>query len=695
MTRCRPLRLVALALCTILATQPALAGDRGRPPAVPLITHNPYFSAWSTTDRPTDDWSRHWTGATQAMCSMVRVDGKAYRMLGLKPESAPPLETKALEVTPTRTTYTLEGGGVRVHMTFLSPLLPHDLSVLARPVTYLTWDIEASDGRPHDVAIYFDATAEFAVNTPDQPVAWSRDKAGKLDWLRVGTAEQPVLAKSGDNLRIDWGYLYVASPRSGGMSSAVASDEAARGGFAGPGKLPEVDDTRAPRPARVEWPVLAFEFQLGRVSDTPQSRHLLLAYDELSTVQYMGRRLDPLWKAEGWDVSDLLRAAECDYASLKIHCAEFDNELTSDMERLGGKEYARLGALAYRQCLAAHTLALGPTGQPLVFSKENFSNGCIATVDVTYPSSPFFLLFNPALLRGQLAPVLDYARSDRWKFPFAPHDLGTYPKADGQVYGGGERDEHDQMPVEECGNMLIMVAALAKAEGNAEFAQGYWPVLQKWADYLKQKGLDPENQLCTDDFAGHLAHNTNLSLKAIEALGGFAMLCTMTGREAEAVDYRKTAQDMASRWTKMADDGDHYRLAFDKPGTWSQKYNLVWDRILGLDLFPPEVARRDVAYYLTKQNTYGLPLDNRSKYTKLDWVVWTATLAESGKDFEAIVDPILKFADASPSRVPLTDWYWTHDAKQQGFQARSVVGGIFIKMLADPATWKKWSARRS
>ena len=204
-------------------------------------------------------------------------------------------------------------------------------------------------------------------------MTWSLDKAGKLDWLRVGTPEQPVLAKSGDNLRIDWGYFYVAAPHSSGMTSAVVSDEAARGGFIGSGKLPEVDDTRSPRPARVDWPVLAFEFQLGRVSDTPQSRHILLAYDELSTVQYMGHRLEPLWKAEGWDVSDLLRAAECDYASLKIHCAEFDHALTSDMERLGGKEYARLGALAYRQCLAAHTLALGPKGQPLVNSRRRIS----------------------------------------------------------------------------------------------------------------------------------------------------------------------------------------------------------------------------------------------------------------------------------------------------------------------------------
>jgi len=238
-----------------------------------------------------------------------------------------------------------------------------------------------------------------------------------------------------------------------------------------------------------------------------------------------------------------------------------------------------------------------------------------------------------------------------------------------------------------------MIAALARAEGNADFALKYWPLLAKWAQYLRDKGLDPENQLCTDDFAGHLAHNTNLSLKAILALGGYAMLCEMAGKKDEAADYRKTAQGMAAKWARMAEDGTHYRLAFDKPGTWSQKYNLVWDRLLGLNLFPPQIARKEISYYKTKQNGFGLPLDNRETYTKLDWTVWTATLAESGADFEAFIAPLYRFANETPNRVPLTDWYGTQDGKQRGFQARSVVGGIFIKMLADPTMWKRWSEK--
>ena len=391
---------------------------------------------------------------------------------------------------------------------------------------------------------------------------------------------------------------------------------------------------------------------------------------------------------------ELLKTSVDEYGSLSSQCKQFDEQLMADLQRAGGEQYAQLTALAYRQAFAAHKLVADIDGTPLFFPKENFSNGCIATVDVIYPAAPLFLLFNVDLVKAMVTPVFQYASMKRWPFPFAPHDLGTYPHANGQVYGGGEVSEENQMPVEECGNMLILAYAISRAEGTAEYASRYWISLEKWARYLSEKGLDPENQLCTDDFAGHLAHNVNLSLKAILALGSYSRLCAMLGKKEEAAQYWKTAQQFARQWEQMANDGDHYRLAFDKPGTWSQKYNLVWDRLLDLNLFPKEIARKEVAYYKSKQNPFGLPLDNRKDYTKLDWLIWTATLAERKADFEEIVSKAYAFANDTPNRVPLTDWYDTKTAKQIGFQARSVVGGVFIKMLADQSTWKKWSDRR-
>jgi len=669
-----------------------------RPPAVPLVANDPYFSIWSMSDQLNADATRHWTGTPQNLTSIIRVDGKSYRLMGgERNESTAPLPQTGLAVAPTQTTYTFAGAGVEVTLTFTTPMLPHDLEVLSWPVTYLTWSVRSADGKDHAAQIYFDAWSEIVVNTQDQPVNWWRLQARGLHVLRMGSREQPMLQKSGDNLRIDWGYLYVAVSPDPGLRVAANDRSKTREGFVSSGAVEE-DDALAEHNPRTRYspvrnPVLAVSFDLGNVGVQTVARHVVLAYDDLYSLEYFNRRVRPYWRRNGKEAADLLQAAEAAYSSLIDRCKQFDRDLMADLTREGGQKYGRLCALAYRQSIAAHKLAVDADGTLLFFPKENFSNGSINTVDVFYPSAPLYLLVNPELLRGSVEPILQYASMSRWPWPYAPHDLGIYPLANGQTYGGGEQSERNQMPVEESGNMLLLVAAIAKAEGNADLANKYWPLLTKWAEYLRDKGLDPESQLCTDDFAGHLARNANLSLKAIEALAGYSMLAKITKHETESAKYHALAMDYAQKWMKLADDGDHYVLAFGNPGTWSQKYNLVWDRILGLNVFPPEVARKEIAYYKTKQNIYGLPLDNRAPYTKLDWLFWTATLADNRADFEALISPAYKWMNETPTRVPLTDWYMTTDGKQRGFQARSVVGGLFIKMLADPAMWEKWKPR--
>ncbi len=670
-----------------------------RPPAVPLVVHDPYFSIWSAADRLTDAGTTHWTGKPSTLSLAVRIDGRVYSLTGGmgrggRGRANNALPQTRLEVLPTRTIYEFAGGGVKVALTFLTPALPDDLEVLSRPLSYITWAINSTDGQEHQAAVLLEAASDLVVNTADEPVWAARYSLDGQPVLRMGSREQPVLGKKGDDLRIDWGYLYLAADKPGGVTEAIATRQQATAAFAGAGRLPDSDDfAELPRGSRAQPPVLAFAIDFGKVAAQPVTRYLMMAYDDLYSIEFFERRERAWWRRNGADAADLLRMGRRDHDALAEKSQAFDDQLMADLRQEGGERYARLAALAYRQTLGAHKLAADADGTAMFFPKENFSNGCISTVDVIYPSSPFTMLFNPRLLRAQLEPVMEYARMQRWHWPFAPHDLGTYPMADGQVYGGGERTEENQMPVEESGNMLIMMAGLAKIEGRADFAAGYWPELTRWAEYLKAKGLDPENQLSTDDFAGHLAHNANLSIKAILALGSYGLLAEMTGRKEVAAEYRRTAQDFVKKWLELAREGDHYRLAFDSPGTWSQKYNLVWDKVLGLNLFPPEVAQQEIRFYLTKLNRYGLPLDNRRTYTKLDWILWTATLADNTSDFEKIVGPAYDFANESESRVPLTDWYDTVTAKQQGFQARSVVGGLFVKMLADPAMWKKYAGR--
>ncbi len=693
--------LASLLVSTICAE--FQAAEAHRPPAVPLVTCDPYFSIWSFTNRLTDSDTRHWTGVRQALTSLIRIDGRAYRLLGASPSETPALPQVAMEISPTRTIYGFEGAGVHVNLTFMIAKLPNDLEVFSRPVAYLTWELHSVDGRKHKAAVYYDNTAELVVDTTDQAVVWSHDRVGNLAVMRMGTKDQPILAKAGDNLRIDWGYLYVATSVGQGVSETIQEGDATRSKFVRVEPLPDLYDTAMPRPARERMPVEAVQFDLPHTGRIPIARHLILAFDQVYSIELLHRRLPPYWRRNGNEASDLLRMAEKDYAFLRAKCKEFDDDFRQDMISVGGERYADLAALAYRQAFAANQLAADENGKPLLFPKENFSDGSISTPDVIHPESPILLLFNPELLKASLIPIFVYVTSGRWRFPFAPAQLGTFPLANGQTYGGGETSEKDQQPVEETGDMLIMTAALAQMEKSPGLASEYWPVLTGWAQYLREKGLDPDQQLCTDDFAGPMAHNANLSLKTIEALGAYSLLCKMRGDAEHAAQYRQTAEDFTRRWIALAQDGEHYRLAFDQAGTWSQKYNLVWDRVLGLKLFPPEVARTEVACYKTKLLDFGFPLDSRKTYTKLDWEVWSASLAESQADFLALMSPLFNFVDRTPSRVPLPDWYDAKDGKQRqyrsgngdqiGFQARPVVGGIFMKALMNTDTWQKWSSK--
>ncbi|NJO92317.1 MAG: DUF4965 domain-containing protein [Chloroflexia bacterium] len=415
--------------------------------------------------------------------------------------------------------------------------------------------------------------------------------------------------------------------------------------------------------------------KLGKISSKATNGFVMIGYDDVESIQYFEKNLKAWWAKDGkTGINEALQSAANDHDKIIDQCIDFDNQLWNEALEAGGKEYADLCVLAFRQSIAAHKLVKDPEGNILFLSKENFSNGSIGTVDVTYPSAPLYLKYNPELLKGMLNPIFYYSESGKWTKPFAAHDVGTYPKANGQTYGG-------DMPVEECGNMIILTAAIAKTEGNADYAQKHWETLTTWANYLLENGLDPENQLCTDDFAGHFAHNTNLSVKAIIGIASYGQLAASLGKADIAEKYTTKAKEMTTKWIEMANDGDHYRLTFDQPGTWSQKYNLVWNKLLSLNIFPDSIAQTEIAYYLTKQNKYGLPLDNRRTYTKSDWIVWTATLAQDKATFQEFIKPLHKFVSETPDRVPMTDWYETPDAKKVGFQARSVVGGYFIKLL--------------
>lgn len=550
------------------------------------------------------------------------------------------------DVQPMNTHYGFTCGPVELSVSFLAPLFLDDLDLVSRPVNYMSYKVKSLDGKKHDVQIVLEATPAWAVNIfgNEATMSYTYSQNG-LVYLKSSSVEQDVLGKKGDDDRINWGSFYMAAAEKNTVATV------AENGY------------------------MRFTRELGDVKSA--KGRFMIGYDDVYSVQYFGENLRPYWNRTGdVTIESQFELADKEYRSLARKAAAFDCSLMKEAEEAGGRKYAELCALAYRQAIAAHKLVQTNEGFITFLSKENNSNGSIGTVDVTYPSFPIFLKYNPELAKALMNHIFHYSESGRWTKPFPAHDVGTYPLANGQTY------KYD-MPVEEAGNMLVGAAAVCAYEGSPAYAQEHWEVMTVWTDYLCEYGLDPENQLCTDDFAGHFAHNANLSVKAIVGIASYAKMADMLGLEDVSDKYMAIAKELASQWKEMAADGDHYKLTFDRPGTWSQKYNLVWDELLGLDVFDDDIMDAEIPYYLSKQNVYGLPLDNRSTYSKSDWIIWTATMADEDEDFEAFIAPLWKFYNETVDRVPMSDWFYTDKPEYCMFIARSVVGGYFIKMLPE------------
>lgn len=744
---------LALAAIAFLITAPCIcmSGQEVntlRAPAYPLITIDPYISAWSAADHLYDKTITHWTGTKLPMDGIISVDGIEYRFMGSDSFYEPvseciltgdwestdmhiereyyleeipedqlfirysnrkatkifingnfaadtkfgciinhmlPLDDNlksmlrpgkniisaishnnraerslnvelvkwnnvpsnnavqtSVNVQATRTLYSFDCGPVSLDLCFAAPLLPDDLDMISRPVNYISYDIRSKDGRKHDISIKIRARASgWTVNSNDQPVTTEVIEAKGMSIVKGGSREQKMLEKYGDNVRIDWGHLYLAGSRD---CTATAEND-------------------------------SMELERHCHNAKKVSGHWMLAYDDIRSVQYFGENLRPYWNRDGsHDIIDILAKAELEYASLMKRCEKFDNELFTEAMEAGGRKYAELCALAYRQTIAAHKLVMLPNGELGLFSKENSSNGSIGTVDVTYPSAPLFLKYNPELCAALLNHIFDYTESGRWTKPFPAHDVGYYPLANGQTYSA-------DMPVEESGNMLILTAVVCAASKDWSYAERHWETLTLWEEYLEKFGLDPEDQLCTDDFAGRMPHNANLSVKAILGIASYAQMAGKLGKSDISEGKTGIARNLALQWIEKADAGDHFALTFGNKESWSQKYNLVWNELLSLNVFPDSVKEKELSFYSLKFNNFGLPLDNRESYTKSDWTIWTASLSRDKKEFESYVEPVWDFYNTTDERIPMSDWFYSDKPYSCNFIARSVVGGYFIKML--------------
>lgn len=629
-----------------------------RLPAIPLITSDPYFSIWMPSDVFTCIDTIHWCGDKKPIQIVMDIDGKQVSFLGHNRDCE--AELNELVVTPTTTRFVESFGGVQMEIEFITPALPDKPDLMSMPVTLVSFLLANTDGKPHDVKFCFHLSDSLCYDGTHAPkMLGDVFQMGDMNTGLYGQSEQKPLCHSGDHITIDWGYLY------------LSSDEV----------------VKASAGLSMQWE--------GKLDSTKRMK-AIVAYDDIASINYFGDLCKAWYCRNGAKITDAINTVWYDFNKIRSLCEQLDHIVLMEAGKIS-EDYQSIVSAAWRQTIAAHKLIATPKGEMALISKENDSNGCMATVDVSYPSIPLFLKFNPELVNAMMRPILEFASMPVWTDDFAPHDVGRYPCALGQVYaarrcngiangdthlpyylypaGNKVYDIRYQMPVEECGNMLIMFAAAQAFGAEKALAEHYRPLLDQWVQYLLRYGEDPDEQLCTDDFAGHLAHNANLASKAIVGIACYGLI---TGEQ----KWAETARDMAKRYLEKMDTEDGTPLTLDGKG-WSQKYNLLWDRVLHLDLLPDSFYGKETASYLSRMNTYGLPLDSRADYTKSDWICWCAALAEDVTVCAALLAPVARMLRETQSRVPFSDWYDTQTGRYMHFIARSVQGGVFAPMLTD------------
>ena len=625
-----------------------------RLPAIPLIASDPYMSVWMPADSMTQTEACHWSGPQKPIHGVMTVDGTAYRFLGMTGDAEAKLTS--LTVTPTTTCLVSEAGGVQLETSFAAPAFPGDTDLMSMPITLVRFRLSALDGVAHQVKLRLHLSDRFCYDGEIRPAMFSDAftlNGHAAAWC--GQAGQKPLSHSGDHVTIDWGYLYLTA---------------------------EADVKPVGDGLEMTWEGAAE----GEV-------RTVIAYDDIASINYFGDLCKAWYRRNGATIVDAIVRTMAGFDAIMADCAALDAQVLADAEKAGGAAYAKVVCAAWRQTLAAHKLIATPKGDMALLSKENDSNGCIGTVDVSYPSIPMFLRYNPELVNALCRPVLEFASMPVWQEDFAPHDVGRYPNATGQVYAARRRvkngethplyylypagtdvyDPRYQMPVEEAGNMLVMLEAAIEYGADRSLADQYRGLLDQWVQYLLRYGEDPGEQLCTDDFAGHLAHNSNLAAKAMVGVACY-------GRLTGDASYEEQAKAMAARFAEKTGMNGNTPLTLDGKG-WSMKYNLLWDKVLKLGLLPESFYAAETSSYLPRINRYGLPLDSRADYTKSDWICWTAALADDMQVREALLAPIALMLQETTSRVPFSDWYDTKTGRYQAFIARSVQGGILAPML--------------
>ncbi|KZM27291.1 catalytic [Ascochyta rabiei] len=683
--------LLSLWSCLLSIVSSQSTFTPARPPSLPLAVKSPYLSAWVPAGSSGGNggylpgqWPQFYTGQILGWTGLIRVDNETSTWMGA-PKNIPAANQTSYEYTSTKSIFTIEANQkVSLKVTFLSPLFPKDLKRQSLIFSYMNIEVLSLDGSEHDVQIYTDISAEWVSGDVAVTAQWDFGLTDDVVYHRLSRQDPQVLSEIND--RAEWGSFYYVTDAKNGVSYQSGADGNVRGAFVTGGKLANLNDTNF-RAINSTWPVFGYGVDLGSIGASPVSTLFPLGLCQDESIQFLGAEgvtvLPSLWKSYFADDLAALSFFHNDYTESSELSSELDDQISEDSIAAAGQDYATLTTLAARQAFAA-TQLVGTEDRPYLFLKEISSNGNTQTIDVIYPASPIFLYANPDLIKLLLDPHFENQENGHYPNKWAMHDLGThYPNATGHPAGDDER-----MPLEECGNNIIMVLAYVQRSGNTDYIKQHYTILKQWAEYLVEDSLYPAQQLSTDDFAGHLSNQTNLALKGIISIEAMSQIAKLIGEDTDAQNYTTIAHDYIDKWQTLgintAADPPHAVLNYGNTSTWGLLYNLYNDKLLNTNLVPQDVYDMQSAFYPTVKETYGVPLDTRNRYlTKSDWEVFCAAIAsEATRDL--LIGDLARWINETPTSRPFTDLYQTSDgAFPPGleFKARPVVGGLFALLL--------------
>ncbi|CAI6333139.1 unnamed protein product [Periconia digitata] len=625
------------------------------PPVLPLIVRNPYLSAWlpGARQEPWKMWPRFWQGGDLGFSILAQVPdtGEVFPLLGRpqdfldKSDSAisikePAYKGASYDASTTNLTYTLPAPSDTKHapleitLSFLSPITPTSTARQSIPAAYLAIYVHGT----FDLNLYLDVNGQWVTGKRDSVLEWDfvhqppKDSVPGLKTWKVKRQTEQLFTETND--QSEWGQLHFTGPASARHESGKSSELRQR--FARTGTLQNENDERFRRIFENE-PVFAFSKAFNMTSSHSSSALFTFAHIQDPVTQYASARglthMRPLWESFYRGGKDnLIQIHYGDFEHTKVLASNYSEQLRIDAYKSGSSNYVDIVALSARQVMGATSFS-GTPENPLLFLKEISSNGNTQTVDVIFPAFPFFLYTQPKWGAYLLEPLLEHQLSGQYPNKYSMHDLGAhFPNLTGHADG---RDEY--MPLEECGDMLIMALALVNSlvYDSADTAQSIWStvgseptafspddnvfaltnigtvdgithidehwgngadgvraakqwvarsyeILLQWTSYLEEFSLEPHNQLSTDDFAGWLPYMTNLALKGIIGIKAFSEIATLLGKPDVATNYRNISDTYVTKWEEFgtSPDGTHAKLAYHWYGSWTTLYSLYSDALL-------------------------------------------------------------------------------------------------------------------